>query len=115
MWCACAFAVLTLFGLPGAIGAGVSGVVQWIAQTFLQLVLLSIILVGRNVQSAAADKRALDTYTDAEAILHEAQQIHLHLLAQDKTLLAHASMLSELFDRLGGPHAGQGHDPNPVQ
>jgi hypothetical protein len=29
-----------------------------VAQTFLQLVLLSIIMVGQNVQAAAADKRA---------------------------------------------------------
>jgi hypothetical protein len=114
MWCAYAFAVLTLFGLPGAIGAGVSGVVQWIAQTFLQLVLLSIILVGQNVQSAAADKRALDTYTHAEAIVHETQQIHLHLLAQDKTLLAHSAMLSELLDKRGGADTGQEQDTNPV-
>lgn len=83
MWCAYAFAVVALFGLPGAIQGGVSGVVQWIAQTFLQLVLLSIILVGQNVQAAASDKRALDTNIDAEAILHEVSQIHDHLLDQD--------------------------------
>ena len=46
MWCAYAFAVVALIGLPGAINGGVYDVVQWIAQTFLQLVLLSIILVG---------------------------------------------------------------------
>jgi len=49
MWCAYAFAALALFGLPSAIHAGTGGVVQWIAQTFLQLVLLSIIIVGQNV------------------------------------------------------------------
>lgn len=79
MWCAYAFAFLTLFGLPGAIHGGVYGVVQWIAQTFLQLVLLSIILVGQNVQAIAADKRALDTYTDAEAIRREVSEIRAYL------------------------------------
>jgi len=111
MWCAYAFAVLTLFGLPGAIAAGVSGVVQWIAQTFLQLVLLSIILVGQNVAAAASDKRALDTFTDAEAILSEVAQIHAHLLEQDKALLAHQELLARLRDRLGEASTGQGDNP----
>jgi hypothetical protein len=62
--------------------------VAWIAQTFLQLVLLSIIIVGTNIQSAAADKRSQDTYADAEAVLHEAMQIQAHLEEQDKALTA---------------------------
>jgi hypothetical protein len=103
MWCAYAFAVLTLFGLPGAIASGVSGIVQWIAQTFLQLVLLSIILVGQNVQATAADKRALDTFTDAEAILHEVYQIHAHLIEQDKVLTAQYGVLAQLAERLAVP------------
>jgi len=47
---------------------------------------LSIIIVGTNVQSSAADKRAEDTYADAEAVLHEAMQIQQHLAAQDEAL-----------------------------
>ena len=86
MWCAYAFAALALFGLPSAIHAGTGGVVQWIAQTFLQLVLLSIIIVGQNVQAAASDERAENTYQDAEAVLHEALQIQDHLLVQDREL-----------------------------
>ena len=61
-------------------------IVQWIAQTFLQLVLLSIIIVGQNVQAAASDERAENTYQDAEAVLHEALQIQEHLLIQDQEL-----------------------------
>ncbi len=76
MWCAYAFAAVALVGLPGAINGGVYDVVQWIVQTFLQLVLLSIILVGQDVQAAASDNRALDTYIDTEAILHEVAQLH---------------------------------------
>lgn len=86
MWCAYVFAAIALFGLPSAIRGGVGGVVQWIAQTFLQLVLLSIIIVGQNVQAAAADERAENTYLDAEAVLHEALQIQDHLLSQDQEL-----------------------------
>jgi hypothetical protein len=86
MWCAYIFAAITLVGLPSAIRDGVGGIVQWIAQTFLQLVLLSIIIVGQNVQAAASDQRAENTYQDAEAVLHEALQIQDHLLIQDREL-----------------------------
>ncbi len=86
MWCAYIFAAIAFVGLPGAIKDGTLGIVQWIAQTFLQLVLLSIIIVGQNVQAAASDKRAESTYQDAEAVLHEAIQIQAHLLAQDESL-----------------------------
>jgi len=59
MWCAYAFAVLALISLPSAIKTGSSIVIiSWIAQTFLQLVLLPIIIVGQNVQAAASDARA---------------------------------------------------------
>jgi hypothetical protein len=38
------------------------------------------------VLAAAADKRAEATYSDADAVLHEAVKIQDHLLAQDKVL-----------------------------
>lgn len=86
MWCAYLFGVLALISLPEAMRGGTATLIAWIAQTFLQLVLLSIIIVGQKVAGAASDKRALDTYNDAEAVLHEAQQIQEHLAAQDKVL-----------------------------
>jgi|SRR5215467_1610808 len=51
-----------------------------------ELMLLSIILVGQAVLGAAADKRAMQTYHDAEAILHEVGRLHKHLVEQDKVL-----------------------------
>lgn len=86
MWCAYLFGLLALVSLPEAIRGGTATLVAWIAQTFLQLVLLSIIIVGQKVAGAASDKRALDTYNDAEAVLHEALQIQEHLAAQDAVL-----------------------------
>jgi hypothetical protein len=83
MWCAYAFALLALVSFPDAIRGGLSPTITWIAQTFLQLVLLSIIIVGQNVQSAAADARAQATYEDADAVLHTALQIQKHMEAQD--------------------------------
>ena len=59
MWCAYVFAVLALISLPAAIAThSPIVIVSWIAQTFLQLVLLPIIIVGQNVQAAASDARA---------------------------------------------------------
>src|SRR5580700_9250742 len=47
MWCAYIFAAIALVGLPAAIGThSPYMMVAWLSQTFLQLVLLSIIIVG---------------------------------------------------------------------
>jgi hypothetical protein len=87
MWCAYLFTLLALVSLPSALKTHDKIIiVAWIAQTFLQLVLLPIIIVGQNVQAKAADKRAEDTYKDAEAVLHEALEIQRHLAAQDAVL-----------------------------
>ena len=76
MWCAYAFACLALISLPDAIHQGVFALVSWISQTFLQLVLLSIIMVGQRVLATASDKQALQTFNDAEAVLELTDQIH---------------------------------------
>ena len=86
MWCAYAFALFDLISLPDAIRAGPAALVTWVAQTFLQLVLLSVIMVGQNVQAAAADKRAEATFHDASATLHEVAHVQGHLAAQDELL-----------------------------
>ena len=87
MICALGFAILALISLPAAIRShDLIIIVAWIAQTFLQLVLLPIIIVGQNVQASASDKRAAQTYQDAEAILHECMQLQAHLQAQDQAL-----------------------------
>jgi hypothetical protein len=97
MWCAYAFALLALVALPDALASGsLLPVVQWLSQTFIQLVMLSVIMVGQNVQSRASDKRAEMTYEDADAILHEAAQIQEHLAAQDRALDALAARLAAL-------------------
>jgi hypothetical protein len=87
MWAAYIFTVIALVSLPAALSSGnIIIIISWIAQTFLQLVLLPIIIVGQNIQGKASDKRAEQTYKDAEAILHECLQLQEHLLAQDKIL-----------------------------
>jgi hypothetical protein len=101
MWCAYAFAALALVSLPSAINSHSSDVlVSWISQTFLQLVLLSIIIVGQNVLAAAADKRSEATYADADAVLHEAVKLQDHLLAQDVVLGDLVEKLARLEARI---------------
>ena len=87
MWCAYAFAVLAFFALPSAISSGsVLQLIQWLSQTFIQLVMLSVIMVGQNILSKASDKRADMTYQDADATFHESEQIQAHLLEQDTAI-----------------------------
>lgn len=62
MFCALIFSVLALLMLPQAIQGGVGTFIPWIAQTFLQLVLLSIIMVGQNLQQRHAELLAEETY-----------------------------------------------------
>jgi len=52
----------------------------------MQMLLMIAIMVGQQVLGGAADKRAVQTYQDAEAILHECQQLQAHLKGQDDLL-----------------------------
>lgn len=85
MACAYLFCLIALASLPAILvqagvlhksdvpsfltKAGLILIVSWIAQTFIQLVLLSVIMVGQSVQSAASDARGAHTFADTETIL----------------------------------------------
>ena len=100
MACAYLFCLIALVSLPAIlIEAGVLTasdvpkvltkpglilIVAWIALTFIQLVLLSVIMVGQNVQSLAADARSANTYKDAETIL---DRLDLHTQGGIKAIL----------------------------
>jgi hypothetical protein len=84
MWCAYLFALLALISFPAAIRShDPIIIVAWIAQTFLQLVLLPIIIVGQNVQAAASDARALSDHETLIAI--HTLTIEVHEIAQQQT------------------------------
>ena len=95
MWCAYAFAGLALISLPQAVRGGTATLIAWIAQTFLQLVLLSIIMVGQKVAAEKSDRQLEQTYQDAEALL----QINddMHKLLKQNTLLT--EQINELIRR----------------
>ena len=103
MWCAYLFSFIALFALPQAIHLGTYYVIVWISSSFLQLVLLPIIIVGQNIQANAADKRAEDTYKDAEAVLLEAKQIQHHLEAQDVALTGIVTRIEALVAAMAKP------------
>ena len=92
MWCAYAFGLLALISFPQAIHSGTSALIAWIAQTFLQLVLLSIIMVGQKVAAEASDQQLEQTYEDAEALLQISDSMH-QLLKQNTALTEEINQL----------------------
>jgi hypothetical protein len=77
MWCAYVFAVIALISLPAALQSrSPIIIVAWVAQTFLQLVLLPIIIVGQNVQAAASDARAESDHETLLSILTLTSEVH---------------------------------------
>jgi uncharacterized membrane protein len=64
----------------------------------VQLVLCLAILVGQNVLGMAADRRARQTYDNAEAIFEQVSDLQDHLDRHDRTLSRGISLLEE------GPH-----------
>jgi hypothetical protein len=97
MWCAYLFAVIAFISLPAAIQGGTATVVSWIAQTFLQLVLLSIIMVGQKVAARVSDKQAEQTYKDAEAILKLQDEVHKLIKINNKlTEEVHAVIVKKM-------------------
>jgi hypothetical protein len=96
MWCAYLFAIIALISLPAAIQGGTATLVSWVAQTFLQLVLLSVIMVGQKVAAQASDKQALQTYKDAEALLEIQDEVHRLLkINNDLTTEIHSILTKE--------------------
>lgn len=76
MWAAILFAVLALVSLPGAIMTQDPVViVAWIAQTFLQLVLLPIIMVGQRLQGEKTEKRDQETHDEVMSSHAELQAL----------------------------------------
>jgi hypothetical protein len=99
MWCAYLFALIALVSFPAAISSrDPIIIVAWIAQTFLQLVLLPIIIVGQNVQAAASDARAEGDHKTLLAI--HTLTAEVHEIAEQQT-----QMLKFLEERSNGQEA----------
>mgnify|MGYP004040270167 FL=1 len=78
MSCAYLFALIAFISLPEALSSeDPLEIVSWIAETFLQLVLLSIIIVGQNIQSEIAEEQAQTDRETLIAIKKLAEEIHV--------------------------------------
>jgi hypothetical protein len=98
MWCAYLFVLISLVSLPDAIKAFQQGdnfvAVSWLSQSFLQLVLLPIIIVGQNVTAAAQDARAEADHETLTA-LHTINVTQLHILERQQLILDRIARLEE--------------------
>ena len=87
MWIAYLFAAIALISLPAAIQSrSVIVIVAWIAQTFFQLVLLPIIIVGQNVIQATNDARAEADHETLTAVHKLTVEVHAINEAQSAIL-----------------------------
>lgn len=90
MWAAYVFVLLALVSFPQALDAFRRGDtlvgITWLSQSFLQLVLLPIIIVGQNVISAAQDARAEADHETLTA-LHTINVRQLQILEQQEQIL----------------------------
>ena len=103
MWTAYIFAMIAiigLFGILGLISPVVALLVAWISQTFIQLVLLPIIMVGQNVLGRKSELQAdeafattMKTYADIEAVMK-------HLDTQDKKIYALEQLIQAQTDSI---------------
>jgi uncharacterized membrane protein len=100
MYCAIAFAVLAFISLPAAIVSHDPVIiVQWISQTFLQLVLLSVIMVGQNLQGRHAELRAENDYEVNMKAEMEVETILTHLEQQNNLMLEILRRIESLEQR----------------
>jgi len=88
MPCAYLFTAIALVSFKQAVDALLKGdlitAVAWIAQTFLQLVLLPIIIVGQRVLAKASDDRAEQDHLILVAIHENTELLKRHLGEPEK-------------------------------
>jgi len=89
MWTAYAFAVLAIIGLfaiLGLLSPLVALLVAWISQTFIQLVLLPIIMVGQNVLGRKSELQADEAYATTMKTYADIEAVMKHLNEQDEKI-----------------------------
>jgi hypothetical protein len=100
MWAAYLFVLISLISFPQALNAFLHGDtfvgISWLSQSFLQLVLLPIIIVGQNVISTAQDARAEADHLTLTT-LHDMNVRQLTMLEQQKKILEQQSQILEML------------------
>src|SRR5438270_4094818 len=104
MWAAYLFVLIALVSLPQALHAFLTGDtyvgISWLSQSFLQLVLLPIIIVGQNVISASQDARAEADHITLTT-LHAINVQQLKMLEQQREMLRQQREILDLLQRKG--------------
>ena len=118
MWCAYIFAGIALISLPAALSTGDPIIiVAWVAQTFLQLVLLSIIMVGQDVQSKGVQQKIDETHEASLAefeLAKEAHASHAQEIAAIKSLLLDLTDLAKDIDTISADVQDIGDDVDDI-
>ncbi|MHB8588371.1 MAG: hypothetical protein ACYDA0_05910 [Candidatus Dormibacteraceae bacterium] len=100
MWAAYLFMLIGLVSLPQAWHAFIRGDtvtgVAWLSQSFLQLVLLPIIIVGQNIISASQDARAEADHITLST-LHAMNVRQLQMLEQQQKILLQQQTILDLL------------------
>jgi hypothetical protein len=106
MWCAYIFAAIALISLPSALKSGdLITIVAWVAQTFLQLVLLSIIMVGQNVSSASVEQKITETHTASLGEFELAKEARALNQMEIKELKEIAAEIHTLLKKIDGANS----------
>jgi hypothetical protein len=104
MWAAYVFAAIAFISLPAAIMSGDPIIiVAWIAQTFLQLVLLAVIMVGQDVQAKSVQKKIDETHEASLAefeLAKAARESHAQEIKAIKRLLLELKGLEKDVDEI---------------
>ena len=100
MWAAYLFMIIALVSLPQAWNAFMHGDtvigVSWLSQSFLQLVLLPIIIVVQNIISASQDARAEADHITLTT-LHAMNVRQLQMLEQQQQILQQQQDILEML------------------
>lgn len=102
MWAAYLFVLIGLVSLPQALHAFLNGDtvtgIAWLSQSFLQLVLLPIIIVGQNVISASQDARAEADHITLTT-LHAINVQQLKMLEAQREMLQQQREILDLLQK----------------
>jgi membrane protein implicated in regulation of membrane protease activity len=110
MLCAYLFAALALVSLPAAVRSqNLLVLVGWVAQTFLQLVLLSVILLGSKLSARRTEATINATHAEATELLGDMHQI-LSEIADQHGNLHH--LCTEMDAVVRAVHANVQHGPH---
>jgi hypothetical protein len=111
MWAAYLFVLIALVSLPQALHAFLTGDtyvgISWLSQSFLQLVLLPIIIVGQNVISTSQDARAEADHITLTT-LHAINVQQLEMLQQQREMLKQQRAILDLLEKTNLPKPAAG-------